>query len=275
MSSTTATTSEALRTLAHDLQDEQQRWDEVLSALPEGHWQRPTPAVGWDIHDQLAHVALVEEHAVAALADPDGFAATVAHAAAQSADFERELYERGRTHSSAELLDRWRRARRIVRQRALEAPAGTRIAWFGPPMSARSFLTARLMETWSHGQDVRDALGLPTPVTPALRHIAELGVRTLAWSYRVRDLEPDPRPVHVQLVGAAAQVWRWHDPDLPDRVRGSALDFCLVVTQRRHWRDTGLEVEGPAATRWMELAQAFAGPPTLAARGRGLGEGTE
>ena len=31
--------------------------------------------------------------------------------------------------------------------------------WYGPSMSARSFVTARLMETWAHGMDVADALG--------------------------------------------------------------------------------------------------------------------
>jgi len=46
-----------------------------------------------------------------------------------------------------------------------------------------------------------------------------------------------------------------------DRVTGTALDFCLVVTQRRHPADTGLVASGPAAEGWIAIAQAFAGPP--------------
>ena len=40
---------------------------------------------------------------------------------------------------------------------------------------------------------------------------------------------------------------------------GPALDFCLLVTQRRHRDDLALSIDGPAATEWMTIAQAFAG----------------
>ncbi len=46
-----------------------------------------------------------------------------------------------------------------------------------------------------------------------------------------------------------------------NRLTGPALDFCLLVTQRRHRNDLALAIEGPAATEWMTIAQAFAGPP--------------
>ena len=45
-------------------------------------------------------------------------------------------------------------------------------------------------------------------------------------------------------------------------VRGTAEDFCLVVTQRRHVDDTSLAISGEAARVWMVRAQVFAGPPT-------------
>nr|MDJ0867277.1 TIGR03084 family protein [Myxococcota bacterium] len=44
-------------------------------------------------------------------------------------------------------------------------------------------------------------------------------------------------------------------------VRGDALDFCHVVTQGRNVADTALEVRGEVATRWMSIAQCFAGGP--------------
>ena len=64
--------------------------------------------------------------------------------------------------------------------------------------------------------------------------------------------------VHDEVTG---EDWTWGDEGVVDQVRGPALDFCLVVTQRRHLDDTALEVEGPVAAEWMSIAQAFAGPP--------------
>jgi hypothetical protein len=44
-------------------------------------------------------------------------------------------------------------------------------------------------------------------------------------------------------------------------VTGPALDFCLLVTQRRHRDDLALETTGDDAAHWLTIAQAFAGPP--------------
>ena len=262
--------SDPVTALVDDLVDEQERLHALLAPLPDADWVRPTPAVGWDIRDQLAHIALVELHAVQAVTDPAAFDRTAAEAAADPTAFERSMYERGHAYRGPDLLDLWAPARRTVVEALRAAPAGTRIAWWGPSMAARSFLTARLMETWSHGQDVRDALGVATPVTPGLRHIAHLGVLTQGWSYLVRGQEPDPTAVRVDLAGPGGERWTWGDPTLPDRITGDALDFCLVVTQRRHWRDAALDVQGASAVRWMDIAQAFAGPPTLTAPDRGV-----
>jgi uncharacterized protein (TIGR03084 family) len=141
-------------------------------------------------------------------------------------------------------------------------PEGTRVPWFGPPMGVLSFVSARLMETWAHGQDVADALDRRRVPTARLRHIAHLGVRTRSYSYVVRGLETPSTPVAVVLTGPAGELWQWEDSDdAVDRVRGPALDFCLVVTQRRNVVDTTLVVEGESANQWMSIAQAFAGPP--------------
>jgi uncharacterized protein (TIGR03084 family) len=60
---------------------------------------------------------------------------------------------------------------------------------------------------------------------------------------------------------SGADTWTWGDPSAANTVRGPALDFCLVVTQRRHVDDTALDVQGDAAREWISIAQAFAGPP--------------
>jgi uncharacterized protein (TIGR03084 family) len=129
-------------------------------------------------------------------------------------------------------------------------------------MGAKSFVTARLMETWAHGQDVADALGAERPATDRLRHIAQLGVITRGWTYVNRGVEPPAGDVRVELAAPSGEVWTWGPEDAAGRVTGPALDFCLVVTQRRHVDDTVLLVEGAVARDWLEKAQAFAGPPT-------------
>jgi uncharacterized protein (TIGR03084 family) len=129
-------------------------------------------------------------------------------------------------------------------------------------MGARSFLTARLMEAWAHGQDIVDTVGGDRPPTDRLRHVAQLGVITRAWSYVNRKMEAPADEVHVALEAPSGEVWTWGPGDAADTVQGPAEDFCLVVTQRRHVDDTGLEVNGEVARDWLVRAQAFAGPPT-------------
>jgi uncharacterized protein (TIGR03084 family) len=124
-----------------------------------------------------------------------------------------------------------------------------------------SLLTARIMETWAHGQDVADAGGVEHVVTPALRHVAHIGVQTRANSFRARGRAVPDGDVRVELGAPDGDEWTWGPPDAANVVRGSAVGFCLVVTQRRHRADTDVETTGPVAAEWMAIAQAFAGPP--------------
>ena len=132
-------------------------------------------------------------------------------------------------------------------------------------MGLRSFLTARLMECWAHGQDVVDAVdvsGTRRPATDRLRHVAQLGVITRGWSYRVRGRDVPEGEVRVELAAPSGAMWTWGDPSATERLSGPAADFCLVVTQRRHVADTALVTTGAAAREWLEIAQAFAGAAT-------------
>jgi uncharacterized protein (TIGR03084 family) len=160
------------------------------------------------------------------------------------------------------LLDAWRSGRSRLAGAATTLSDDDRVAWYGPSMGARSFLTARLMEAWAHGQDIVDTVGGDRPPTDRLRHVAQLGVITRAWSYVNRRMEAPVGEVHVALEAPSGETWTWGPGDVADSVRGPAEDFCLVVTQRRHVDDTGLEVDGDVARDWLVRAQAFAGPPT-------------
>ena len=129
-------------------------------------------------------------------------------------------------------------------------------------MSRASFLTARIMETFAHGRDIASTVGRELPVDRVLRHVAHLGVATRGFAFANRSIPVPEEPVRVELTGPAGGVWTWGPKDAPARVRGPALDFCLLVTQRIHRKDTALEASGSHAELWLRIAQCFAGPPS-------------
>jgi len=245
--------------LLADVAAEEGALDAVLADLDPAAWATPTPAAGWDVRDSVAHLAFTEDLAMVALTDPDGF--SVRRDALLAAEDDALLLGDGRRRSGAAVRDRWRAASAATLDRLAALGPRDRVLWFTGPISAMSFATARLMETWAHGQDVRDALGLDPAVSARLRHVADLGVRTRPFAYETRGRIPNPAPVRVELTGPDGARWVWGDP-ADDHVRGAALDFCLVVTQRINPADTDLTVEGPAAAEWIGIAQAFAGSPT-------------
>lgn len=248
--------------LADDLRAESADLERML--VP-GVWDVPTPADGWAVRDQIAHLAWFDEAAVRALTTPEAFRAEVRDALADGMDTDLLVRER-RSMPGEDVLAWFRETRSGMITALAGADPAVRIPWYGPDMGLVSFTTARLMETWAHGQDVTDGLaaaGLPAVREPTdrLRHVAEIGVRTRPWSYRVRGLAAPETPVRVELTLPGGAPWAAGPADAEDVVRGPALDFCLVVTQRRHPADVSLAVSGPVAREWIDIAQAFAGPP--------------
>lgn len=221
-----------------------------------------TPAAGWTVGDTIAHLWFFDREATTALVDPEAFAAVLKQAIDDPDGYMARTLGEGQALGD-ELPQVWRRTRADLLAALRAADPQTKVPWFGPPMSPASFATARLMEYWAHGQDVADAVDQQRTPTDRLRNICHLGVRTRSFSYAVRGLTPPDTDVYVALTGPSSDTWTWGDDNATDRVTGTALDFCLVVTQRRHVTDTGLTVTGPAANEWMSIAQAFAGGPTL------------
>ena len=250
-----------VKQLADDLDAETRELDRLLDPLAPADWERPTPAVGWAIRDQISHLAFFDEAATTAAIDPERFRAELVAARAAPEGITESVAARYRT-LDADALHAWFRAARAAMIDALIAlDPSTRVPWYGPDMSVASSLTARIMETWAHGQDVADALGATRTPTPALRQVAHLGVRTLPNSFLARGLDVPDVPVFVALHAPSGETWTWGDETAADRVTGDAIAFCLVVTQRRHLDDGGLTISGPVAVHWMRIAQAFAGPP--------------
>ncbi|MBP2370490.1 TIGR03084 family metal-binding protein [Pseudonocardia parietis] len=251
----------SMEALADDLAAESADLRGLLAPLSEPDWKRDTPAPGWTIADQVSHLAYYDDVAVRSAVDPDAFRAELERLDAEGGVDPDATAARYRDLSGESLLS-WfdeARARLVTTFRALDP--SLRVPWFGPAMSAASSLTARIMETWAHGQDVADALGVVREPTARLRHVAHIGVGARAFSYVARDRTPPGEPVRVELRAPDGGTWTWGPGDAPDRVTAPALDFCLAVTQRRHRDDVDLTVTGPVAARWMEIAQAFAGKP--------------
>jgi uncharacterized protein (TIGR03084 family) len=255
-----------------DLQAEQADLGRVLDAMPDDAWDKESHSPGWSARDHVSHLAYFDKAAARAMADPEAFMKEVQETMAAGGNFEQRYLDHGRAMTPGGVRDWWRMASSALIKSSRGYDPAARVPWFGPAMSAASFLTARLMETWSHGLDVVDTVGIPRPDTDRLRHVAFLGVRTRAYSYTVRGKEQPPTPIRVELTSPSGEKWVLGDPDASDYVRGTATDFCRLVTQRRHLSDTSLEVHGPAAEEWMGIAQAFAGPP---GQGRRPGEFAE
>jgi uncharacterized protein (TIGR03084 family) len=245
--------------LAADLAAESAVTRALVAGLDEVSWRTPTPAAGWDIADQISHLAYFDEVAVQSAVRPDEFRAALA-AAPDHVDPDM-IAARYRDRTGAQLLAWFDAARAELLETFATLDPQQRLPWFGPAMSAASSLTARLMETWAHTQDIADALGVTREPTPRLRHVAHIGVGARAFSYAARGQAMPGAPVRVELTAPDGTAWTWGPAGAEDRVSGTALDFCLLVTQRRHRDDLALAVDGPAAQQWMAIAQAFAGPP--------------
>ncbi|WP_367129940.1 TIGR03084 family metal-binding protein [Saccharothrix sp. HUAS TT1] len=236
--------------LLADLRAESRVLDDLVAPLPD--WTTPTPAAGWTIANQISHLRWTDRLAALAARDPAAFTDALSRARP-------DMVDEG-AREPVTLAD-WRASRAELADALAVLPPGVKMPWFGPPMSAASMATARLMETWAHGQDVADALGVTREPTHRLKHVAHIAVRTFGWSFVVNGLAAPQVPVRVELVAPDGERWTWGPEGAEDRITGPALDFCLLATQRRHRDDLAVTAVGEAANAWLPLAQAFAGPP--------------
>lgn len=223
-------------------------------------WNAATPAAGWDVATQIAHLHWTDAVSLQAIEDVDAFNGIVEQAMADPTGFvdkgALELAQQPR----AELLAAWRRDRDRLARVLAETDPGQQLPWFGPPMRPKSMARARIMETWAHGTDIADTLGAQLDCQAALPHVARIGFATRDFAYLMNQLDPPADPFHVVLTGPNGTV-EFGPEDAPQRVTGSLEDFCLLVTQRVHRADTDLVAEGEDAEHWLGIAQAFAGLP--------------
>lgn len=244
-----------------DLIAEQGALDEIMSQITDEQWAASTQSPGWSVADQIGHLTYFDHTAAVAISDEKQFKAMTAELVAANNGTDDPTLRAYRAMTSAELLAAWRSNRNELAAASASLANDTRVIWYGPSMGSKSFLTARLMECWAHGQDIVDALGIERDSTDRLGHIAQLGFITRGWTYLNRGIEQPSAEVQVTLTSPTGATWHYGDPNAAESATGSAQDFCLVVTQRRHLDDTDL-ITTPIARDWLEKAQAFAGAAT-------------
>lgn len=242
--------------------------DKLLAGLDDEQWQLPTPAPGWTIAHQVAHLAATYRMAELSGTDPDGFVTMMLKL---DNDFTLNVANAlsGYLSDPPEVLfTRWQAQRHATVDALAALPADQILPWLVNPLPPPVLMMAGLMEAFAHGQDIADALGVRREPTARLRHVAHIGVRTRDFAYLVRDLTPPTEEFRVELMGPGNELWTWGPEDAAQRVTGPALEFCLLVSQRVHRADTALVAVGADAEAWLEIAQAFAGPP---GKGREIG----
>ncbi|MER5788052.1 TIGR03084 family metal-binding protein [Streptomyces sp. NPDC001980] len=230
-----------------------------LDALVSAHtdWSLPTPAEGWTIAHQIAHLASADANVLIAIRTPDAFEAVLKQAEAAGSKYADLDAAEGAAKPRSALLEEWRAGRAEVAAALCDIALDHGFPWYGSQLTASLMVPLRLMETWAHGQDVYDTLGVPHRATGRLRHVASLGVIGRELSFYAAQLPLPTEPFRVELTGPDGRTWAWGPEDAAQRVRGSGLDFCLRVTHRRSLAETDLTAVGEDAQKWLDIARVF------------------
>lgn len=260
--------------LMNDLRAESTAVRHLVQDLSDTGWARPTPAQGWSIAHQIGHLAwtdaassiavateLNSDDGTAVAAAQDAWRTVVEGAMGAPETFVDDGAAQFAALPPAQLLARWDAERDLLHDRLVRIDAQAKIPWFGPPMKSTSMATARLMETWAHGLDIADTLGVQSFPTDRIRHVCHLGFATRAFAYLGRGMELPEHDVGLDLIGPGGDRWTWGPPEPEQRITGTAWDFARVAVRRVHPADTELLAAGDDAQTWLGIVQAFAGPP--------------
>ncbi|WP_093804279.1 TIGR03084 family metal-binding protein [Streptomyces sp. Wb2n-11] len=249
-------TNDVLKALAIDIEETAR----LVEGLDEQAWHTATPAPGWSIADQIAHLTFIFHLAGTAASDPGGFAKLAAGA---SGDFD------GAVNAALKQFNGFPPAQLLARFRALgqhsvdalaAVPEGQVVPWLVNPLPAAVLASAGIMEIFGHGQDIADALGVRREPTERLRHLVFFAFLTRDFGYLSRGLTPPTEHFRIEVTAPNGELWAYGPEDATDKITGPAEDFCLLVTRRRHRDDLALIATGAEADRWLDIAQAYRGP---------------
>jgi uncharacterized protein (TIGR03084 family) len=248
------------RDVIADLTADTEEVEGLIAGLDAAGWQAPTPAPGWTVAHQVAHLAFIFRIAGTAAAHPDLFAAI---AAKSSPNFEAAVNAALVEYLADPpevLLSRWRDERDSAIKALAAVPAGQLVPWLVRPLPAPVLACAGMMETFAHGQDIADALGVSMARTDRLWHIAWFATLTWDFGYQSRGLTPPEVEFRYELTAPSGATWEFGPADAEQRITGPAEDFCLLATRRRHRADLAVRAEGADAETWLDIAQAYRGP---------------
>ncbi len=248
--------------VCRDFREEVDELHAFLKTVGSEHWERETEFMAWTPWDVVAHLHFFDRVSMVSLEGEEAFAPERKALVAAMVE--------GKTHKqlaretfggldAPALLEAWQGTAHALAETLGAADPKARLPWFGPDMGVAMFTTARLMETWAHGQEIFDLVGETRTYSDRLKHIATIGVKTFGWTFANRQREAPGPPPYVRLAAPSGAIWEWNEPSETECVRGSAAEFCHVVTQNCNVADTDLDVVGPVATEWMSIAQCFAG----------------
>jgi uncharacterized protein (TIGR03084 family) len=235
----------------------------LMKDLDDADFAAPTQFKGWTLSNVLEHLHMWNWAAHESHADEANFASWLETELPKVMKSGMRAYEaewNGGVSGRA-LLEKWHDFYTAMAEDMVNLDPKKRLKWAGPDMSARSSISARLMETWAHGQEVYDHLGVVRENKDHIKSIVVLGINTFGWTYATRGETPPGARPYVRLNAPSGEIWEFGEPSDEERIEGKAEEFCQVVTQVRNIADTDLHVTGAVATDWMSKAQCFAGAP--------------
>ncbi|SDI17642.1 TIGR03084 family metal-binding protein [Nonomuraea jiangxiensis] len=249
-----------LENVLRDLAADGDQLDRLVSGLEPSQWQLPTPATGWSIADQIAHLAFIFKLAKLAASDAELFQHLIRDAAHDFDGAVNAALADYRDDSPEVLLGRWRAEREGAVSALAAVPPDRTVPWLVNPLPPTILGSAGIMEQFAHGQDIADALGTRLERTDRLRYLVIFAVLTRDFGYLARGLTPPAEEFRFEITAPSGELWAYGPADAEQRVTGPAEDFCLLVTRRRHRDDLRVTAVGAVADHWLDIAQAYRGP---------------
>jgi uncharacterized protein (TIGR03084 family) len=244
-----------------DLKTEGEVLDKLIAGLDAAQWDTPTPAPGWTIKHQIAHLSSTARLAQISASDPEMFAKVTAGAEKDFDGAVDALLKPYLELSPADLLARWRTERGDATKALSVLPPAQMVPWVARQIPASALACAGLMELFAHGQDIHDALGAPREYTDRIGHLVWFGTRNRDFGYLVRGLTPPEAEFRYEITGPSGIVWEFGPADAENRITGPGVDFCMLVTRRRNRADLAIQATGAEADKWLDIAQSYRGSP--------------
>ncbi|MGH3760493.1 TIGR03084 family metal-binding protein [Actinophytocola sp.] len=249
------------RDVIADLTAEAAAVEQLLDGLSDEDWTRPTPAPGWTVADQVAHLAFIFRLAGTAVADGETFKTMTAKVSAENSEaVVNGALAEFRDDPPEVLRNRWRIERDAAIKSLAAAPPDRPVPWLVRPLPPAVLASAGMMETFAHGQDIADALSRSREHTDRLWHLAWFATLTWDFGYQARGLPTPDVQFRYELTAPEGGTWEFGPVNAEQRITGPAEDFCLLVTRRRHRDDLAVTATGDIAEAWLDIAQAYRGP---------------